>query len=189
MTSLEQALLLSQENVIRPVSPTTARQMASELYAQTQTIKIRTILEYWLSIGAADRLPSRRDLDVTTLGGAMMPNIWLIDVVQTCEKALPVRFRYRLTGSKIVAAYGGRNPTGQFLDEFHANYNTLPIDGYLRATALGRYPAWRRGPRNMAAIMDILSVERIYLPLANDGETVDMILALTVFFRHLGKEW
>ena len=44
-------------------------------------------------------------------------------------------------------------------------------------------PNWRRGKSLIRFEKEHAELERLYLPLASDGETVDMILAITVFFK------
>lgn len=42
---------------------------------------------------------------------------------------------------------------------------------------------WRRGKPNISEHAEYPELERLYLPLASDSETVDMILAITIFFK------
>ncbi len=44
-----------------------------------------------------------------------------------------------------------------------------------------KQPDWRRGRPRISWEKDYIEIERIYLPLASDGNLVDMVLAMTVF--------
>ena len=46
-----------------------------------------------------------------------------------------------------------------------------------------KQPNWRRGKSLIRFEKDYAELERLYLPLADDGMTVDMILAITVFYK------
>lgn len=152
--------------------------------------KIASMLEYWLSIAPDDRFPSRREFQPSAVP-KLLPNIWLIDVVRADPHRHPngYRFRYRLIGSKIVESCGADHPTGKFLDEVHESYASVVTLAYLAEVADRRMPSWWRGQQNAPSRRPVSDLERIYLPLCSDGTTVDIILALTVFFKADRSEW
>lgn len=163
---------------------------AQELSAPAETLldqplhpKIRSLTEYWLSIRPARGLPGRQHfepLDVPSL----LPNIWLVDV----ERGPSLRFRYRLIGTNVARAFE-QEATGRYLDDAHAGAHDSRIRLYVNDVVRDRLPAWRVGRPTLWHLQDYLRLERIYLPMAGDGEEVDMILALTVFLDRFGVEF
>lgn len=128
------------------------------------------LFAYWASLRAGARLPGRRDVDP---GGIkrLLPTVSLIDVI-----AEPLDFRMRLAGTGLYGVYG-REITGRRLSDI---YNTAAAD-YWRVE-LGRVVTERRpavGVHNLAwRGASHLSILWLRLPLASDGEAVDMILGL-----------
>lgn len=139
--------------------------------------KIRRLYEYWQRIHPGPgMLPGRQHVDPLQIH-TLLPNVWLIDVVRP-----QVRFRYRLVGTRIAEALG--DTTGRWLDEVHPDFHpgSPTHEDYLSLATHGE-PSWRRGePVFMAYSERCVEIERLFLPLASDGVTVDVILALTVLF-------
>jgi hypothetical protein len=146
--------------------------------------KIRELHGYWRSICPADRrLPGRQHFSPVAIV-PLLPNIWLLDVVRN-----PLRFRYRLVGTRIVDALGGEC-TGRWLHEAHPEFDpdVAAFSDYAHAAEAGE-PRWRRGsPIFMSYVERCTELERIFLPLAEDGMTVDVILAMTLMFDQDGRE-
>lgn len=145
--------------------------------------KIRTLIEYWLSIRPAEAaVPGRvhfEPLDVP----ALLPNLWLADV----ERAPALRFRYRLVGTHIARAFDG-DPTGAYLDTLTPGSRDDRVEASLGTVATTGQASWRAGRPRLWRLHDYVRIERIYLPLAGDGRTVDMILAATLFLDRYGDE-
>jgi hypothetical protein len=126
------------------------------------------LFAYWASLRDGALLPGRRHLDP---GGIkrLLPTVSLIDVARE-----PLDFRVRLAGTALYGVYG-REITGQ---RFSDIYNTAAAD-YWRVE-LGRVVADRRpavGVHNLAwRGASHLSILWLRLPLASDGQDVDMIL-------------
>ncbi|HEX4711781.1 PAS domain-containing protein [Phenylobacterium sp.] len=126
------------------------------------------LFAYWASLKEGALLPGRRHLDP---GGIkrLLPTVSLIDVARD-----PLDFRVRLAGTALYGVYG-REITGQRLSDI---YNTAAAD-YWRVE-LGRVVADRRpavGVHNLAwRGASHLSILWLRLPLASDGQDVDMIL-------------
>jgi hypothetical protein len=139
--------------------------------------RIAELHRYWLSIRPArGRLPGRRHFDPVAVP-RLLPWIFLLDV----ERA-PLRFRYRLVGSEEVAALGC-DPTGRWCDELVADFAAAPTYPQWVATAEEGRIAYHHGLPVVHVPKDYISTERLLLPLARDGERVDMILAIAVFHR------
>jgi hypothetical protein len=139
--------------------------------------KIRELVDYWKAVRPAGGLPGRRHLDPAALPH-LLPNIWLIDVARE-----PLRFRMRLLGSRITD-YAGEDNTGVWFDERWPDFDPLAL---VKVVKLGE-PSWWRGQSLLRPEKNYYELERVRLPLAADGKTVDMILSLTVFFDKDGKE-
>ena len=132
------------------------------------------VFAYWASLRDGAQLPGRRHLDPGDIK-RLLPTISLIDVVNGPEGAGP-DYRIRLAGTGLYGVYG-REITGKRLSEV---YNTAAAD-YWRANGRvvaerrpavkGAQPAWRGASH--------LSILWLRLPLASDGDQVDMILGST----------
>lgn len=130
---------------------------------------------------AEGRLPSRADIEPSDIP-LLLPHLYLLDVLEG-----PLRFRYRLVGTKLVYA-GNREMTGMLMEEAHPNL--------FMAAPYADYPACVREHRISRRLgmpvfdwdREHVRIERLLLPLATDGEHVDMILGLSVFFDSDGHE-
>lgn len=137
--------------------------------------KVREVHRYWMSLAPApDKLPGRRHFDPAAVT-SLLPNIWLIDVVHD-----PLRFRFRLLGT-TVEKFAGRRMTGRWVDEELGPETRDEVLTNLTEVVETRQPSWRRGPSLIIPEKTVATLERLYLPLATDGRTVDMVLGLTIF--------
>lgn len=137
--------------------------------------RVREIYAYWRSIRPTDaRLPGRQHLDPIDIP-KLLTQIWLADIERS-----PFRARFRLVGSAFVTTMR-LDLTGAYLDECFDNFTgSEPHDALIEVCSSGA-PAWRRGPALLTRPgYNAKQIERISLPLAADGETVDMILGLSV---------
>lgn len=139
--------------------------------------KTAAFLAYYVRCTPPDRLPGRQQIDPLDIP-QLLPDVWLVDVLRPQPGRF--RFRYRLLGSRVVQIYKS-DPTRKFLDEVHPDFASNPMRGFLEHVAAGAVPHWRRGKPVAWPTQDVVQLERIYLPLAADGATVDMIFALTLF--------
>ncbi len=136
--------------------------------------KIRALFDYWQSIHPEGGLPGRQHLDPLDIP-QLLPNIWMVDVTRN-----PLRFRFRLVGTEIVK-FVGRDVTGLWLDEFFEGYETSEASHAHRNCALAGEPAYRKGDVLFNPGRADLEAERIYLPLAQDGKEVDILLVMTLY--------
>jgi PAS domain len=131
--------------------------------------KVRQIVEYWTAIHPSAGLPGRQHLDPLDVP-ALLPNIRLLDVVGT----LP-RFRVRLMGTQ-VREFMGEEQTGRWLDDVFPNlYGSLTHTELVKTVTM-KAPRWRRGRPALAVDRNFLDMERCYLPFAQDGRNIDMVL-------------
>ena len=142
--------------------------------------KIRMLHDYWLKAApAADLLPGRRQIDPLHIP-KLLENIWLMDVV-----GQPPRFRMRLVGG-AMRRMGILVAPGNFVEQFMPE--DAPPLGDLRAMVQDHRPVWFRGQAYLPHETQLFALERLFLPLADDGRQVDVILGLTIFFDWRGRE-
>jgi hypothetical protein len=134
--------------------------------------RFRELFDYWRSKApAADKLPGRQHIDPLEIPH-LLPGIALFDVVPAGGR---YRFRFRLMGTTFVDAIGADH-TGRFVDEvvLHiVKYESLheALVGMIRT----RQPHYWETPATMSQ-RKYMALQRLALPLARDGETVDMII-------------
>jgi hypothetical protein len=113
----------------------------------------------------------------------LLPNIRLVEVHHD-----PLRFRYRLLGSRVDFVHG-RNMSHLWLDEAHGSdrKSAALLNDYRRVVETGQ-PTWRRGTPHVVPEPECVMVEVLRLPLARDGRTIDMLLCLSLYFGVNGRE-
>ncbi|MBK1670239.1 hypothetical protein CKO28_19605 [Rhodovibrio sodomensis] len=139
----------------------------------------QALYDYWRSKQQGDRLPARADINPADLR-YMLPRLALIDVLR--EDA-GIAFRYRLTGTEIVNR-AGRDPTGKRFDElYRGDYLKTAQETYRTVVETGRaHTSDRVYP--LVPGREYMSYDRLLLPLAADGVTVDMVMLLIVVLEH-----
>lgn len=140
-----------------------------ELRARLTDPDMIALYDYWKARRRGRRMPSRRDIDPVDLP-RQLPNIMLIDVEQR-----PLRFRYRLVGTRVVEA-SAEDRTGYYFDsvEFFA-LNPIIMTQYRQVLESGE-PMFSLEPFKNFVNDTIYQVDRLILPLSAGGETVDMLL-------------
>jgi hypothetical protein len=132
-----------------------------------QNPQLQAVHRYWLERCEGPRLPARRAIDPIDLK-RYLSNLLLVDVTLH-----PLRFRYRLFGTGLVRLYQ-REMTGKYVDDIQSES--------LRAAVLQAYAQVinRRSPvfSALAFVVDYHRVkyDRLLLPLAEDGDTVSMVM-------------
>jgi hypothetical protein len=141
----------------------------------------RALYGYWRAIHPGDRLPGRQHFDPGAVV-ELLPNIVLVEAHRA-----PLRFRYRLLGSRIDSI-NGKSLSGQWLDQAYAGaaHGAAVIEEYARVAATGA-PTWWRGPPRVVPAPECRLIEVLRLPLASDGGRVDMVLGLTLYFDRAGQ--
>ncbi len=134
------------------------------------------LYEYWRSIAPEGKLPGRQHFDPMHIP-TLLPNIWLLDVHRN-----PMRFWRRIIGSRIEEYAGTSLTNGWVGDRFGAE-KLSKVERNLTDVVESKSPSWRRGKSLIHYDKEYSELERLYLPLAEDGETVDMILAISIFYR------
>jgi hypothetical protein len=140
--------------------------------------RVRRFHDYWLSKCRPGRLPARADIDPVEIPD-LLPWIMLIDPVAGPDGT---RFRMRLIGTGLVAR-AGRDATGNFYDELFSKRDVARFAAiYNEVIRSGR-------PHHFHSDVDInrlegrehIRYERLLCPLASDGKTVDMLVAIVAF--------
>jgi hypothetical protein len=136
--------------------------------AEAQASSLKDLRAYWLAKKGARIAPPRSAIDPAEIV-KLLPHVALVDVVGD-----PPRFRFRLFGTALVAAYG-EDLTGKFGDELDLDVRpeihrllSKVVRECCEDVALIHFTR-REAPR-------YVEYERILLPVSNDGSTVDMIL-------------
>lgn len=139
-------------------------------------VDINSLYEYWLRMAPAGRLPGRQHFDPMEIPH-LLPNVWLIDVHRD-----PFRFWRRLVGTRIEE-FAGRSLVNGWVADGVDERRQSSVHKILTDVVVTGQPSWRRGKSTIRHERGYSELERIYLPLASDGETVDMILAMTLFYK------
>jgi len=133
--------------------------------------RFREFFDYWMSRAPSGRLPGRQHIDPLDIP-KLLPGLALFDVIRTADG---LRFRWRLVGTALVEAIGV-DYTGRFVDE--AGLPAVKYEAVHRVfcdIVRDKRPNYWETPITSAG-RDFISLQRLALPLAGDGETVDMIV-------------
>jgi hypothetical protein len=141
--------------------------------------KLLGLLRYWRGIHRDGRLPGRHDFDPAA-HPTLLPNLSLVEVHRD-----PLRFRYRLLGSRVDTVLG-QNLTGQWLDR-HYGAGCAVLQQYVDVVET-KQPFWRRGVPHLSPTARCATIEVLRLPLALDGERVDMVVSASIYFDETGRE-
>jgi hypothetical protein len=140
----------------------------SELPLQPEHASLQRLYAYWLEKKGGRVAPPRGALRPEEIV-ELLPDIAIVDVVGD-----PPRFRSRLVGTRIVAAFG-RESTGKFLDEVDYADIRPEVFERLNAAVSQRRPNLRSSQFTTAEGRR-LTYESIIMPLSSDGEAIDMLL-------------
>jgi hypothetical protein len=113
-------------------------------------------------------MPARSSFDVLDLK-YILGNLNLLDVLRD-----PLRFRYRVHGTSCVTLLG-YDMTRKFVDDYPDPVHRARVRRNLTAVVESREPRCDFGERAVVDGRTIL-FEALILPLAEDGETVDMLM-------------
>jgi hypothetical protein len=136
---------------------------------------IHAMVAYWHRKAGGRAMPRRADIDPAELK-PFLPRITLVDVVPD-----PRRFVYRLVGTEEVAARG-RDPTGLAVADGYFGPNAEAALEHYEYVRLYKEPYCYRG-KFEAPDRVIEEEDVIFLPLSEDGETVNMILVFYFDYR------
>lgn len=148
---------------------------------------MRQGFEHWQSLRpATGLLPGRQHIDPIAIP-ALLPHLWLLDVVRDAAMPGGIRLRYRLVGSHVELGLG-QAKTGRWFDEAEP---ALVSDAGMRApyeaAVLRHEPHYRQGKPRFAYNSSAAALERLLMPLAGNGRDVDMLLGFTIFYDGSGN--
>jgi len=135
-----------------------------------------SLYDYWRSRKSGEKLSARADIDPADMPRAALPYVVLADVGEGGKQ-----IRYRLVGTAVVSEWGS-DFTGKFIEEItEGTYlefvRGLFIDVMTHRCAVLSESTFRWD------IGKTVWAHRLYMPLASDGETVDMVLIGQTFSR------
>lgn len=127
---------------------------------------LRRLHDYWQGKRSPGRLPARRDIDPVEIP-QLMPQIALVDILRE-----PLDYRYRLFGTRLVEVMGAER-TGKRMREVMSPPAVAATERLIAGLIETREPIAFSG-RLFWLGKDFIGFETLALPLAADGETVDM---------------
>ena len=143
--------------------------------------EFRELLAYWQSKLSPGRLPGRQHVDPTELQPRHLSQLLLLDVVDGAAPKPRRRYRFRVAGTAF-ATITGHDVTGLHYDEVGAPERSALVIRALDLIVERKAPVYLSGRLSVPS-QDFVWVKRLGLPLAHDGETVDMILAVWIAER------
>jgi hypothetical protein len=147
---------------------------------------IRQGHDYWRQVHPAGDglLPGRQHVEPTAIP-KLLSHIWMVDVQRPGPDGDELRFRYRLLGTAVRRVTAtGETVVGRWLDDVDAAFASSGRAAAFSEPVRTRQPAYRRGQPMFPAGLDHLTVERLFLPLATDGRTVDMLFCISLFLSN-----
>ena len=159
--------------------PDPVRQM-DDTFLETCHETITRLLNLWESKRKGAALPARRDLEPFEIK-ELLPYVILVDVSYPGPE-----FFYRLVGTQEVE-FRGYDPTGRPVKDAFSGLDGGFCDGNYRAVVDRKAPIFVQEykPTRLGAIAQF---ETIFLPFADDGETVNIIMVYSYVKLGLGDE-
>jgi len=147
---------------------------ARDILALEPHERIAGLVDYWLTIHPRDRLPGRQHFEPVDIP-RLLPHIVLVDVEPN-----EMRFFARVAGGAVCAAFGFEI-TGKYLDDVVPEFRQSFGHEHRVELVTSGLPNYRKGKSSMAFRLDFAPIERVHLPLAKDGKTVDQIVSMTLY--------
>lgn len=147
---------------------------------------MRQAFDHWQSLRPAPGLlPGRQHIDPIAIP-ALLPHLWLLDVVRDAAMPGGLHLRYRLVGSHVELGFG-QTRTGRWFEQVEPAFATDPrLRAPYEAAVLHHEASYRRGPPRFVHNKSAAALERLLLPLASNGRDVDMLLGFTIFYDGAG---
>jgi len=152
------------------------------LPSEASEAEFRELLAYWQSKLVPGLLPGRQHIDPTELSPRHLSQLLLLEVVESTAPKPRRRYRFRVAGTAF-AAIAGRDATGLFYDEIGAPERAATAIAALDLVVERKAPVFLAGHLTVSA-QSYHWVKRLGLPLARDGNHVDMVLATWVAEPH-----
>ncbi|HVJ40134.1 MAG TPA: PAS domain-containing protein [Dongiaceae bacterium] len=136
--------------------------------------RFRQLVDYWSAKREAGRLPGRGQIRPEELSG-LLPYLILYDIVSATEG---YRFRARLVGTHFVELLG-KEISGRFLDEVAYAPRYPELHQRLVMVIETKLPDFGIASLNNPD-RNFIQYGHLTLPLAEDGEHVDMLLGARI---------
>ncbi len=120
-------------------------------------------------------LPGRADFSPIEMR-AFITDLYMVDVLPGLAAGAAARFRYRLIGTEITARTE-RDVTGRFFDEVYPAETLENFSASFHWIARHKLPLRSYGTMAFSN-KGFLAFEALEVPLASDGEQVDIILGV-----------
>lgn len=130
--------------------------------------------QLWQAKRGARPLPARADFDPAEFRH-LLANVMLLDILPA-----PDFYRVKLSGEAINQFYG-RNIAGRTPREYMAAEAVSKVGELIQGILADRGPVCRTGQTYWQGEKSYKRFENCMLPLASDGETVDMLLVAIKF--------
>jgi hypothetical protein len=146
--------------------------MQNAIRSEVQDPRIVRLYDYWTQRRGTHRFPARGDLDPLDMK-YLLGELVLLDVHYE-----PLRFKYRLHGTKLVTR-AGFDMTGKWVHDWPTpQYRARLTLAYTRTVEAGEP---QRGARAIFDDQRWREYEFLILPLASDGCLIDKLLAAVVY--------
>lgn len=134
--------------------------------------RLQRFFAYWDERRRGRAFPTRHDLDPADFP-FILGYVTLVEVLYE-----PLRFRFRLHGSELVR-HGGYDMTGKSIEELPGEENKRAFLERCLSLVQSRRPQLVRSARALDGRM--LRFEAVWVPLSDDGETINMLMRALVF--------
>jgi len=139
-----------------------------------ETPELRRLYQYWEESRRGRDFPARRDIDPLHFP-YILGSVLLLDVLYE-----PLRFRFRLHGTDLMLR-AGYDMTGKMADALPNAENRAVLLQRCRSLIETREPMVVIQERLLGK--QIFGYEALWLPLSEDGVTIDMLLG-ALLYRH-----
>lgn len=130
------------------------------------------MIAYLRRVVPESRLPGRQHIDPCDFPKILR----LVNLIDVERSGAEVHFRYRLMG-ETQTLNAGRDITGKLVEEAIAPPLAARINANMMLVLETRMPVYDRFPMPHPD-REFIDSQRMYYPLAKDGETIDMLLIL-----------
>lgn len=128
---------------------------------------------WWTRKPSLALLPSRQDLDPLEMPRSLLP--W-VNLIEVHRNGGDLRYRHRLVGTGIVDMRN-RDGTGFWFDQLYEPDRTAQIRRVLDRVVVDRQPEILHDDLGNTG-RSYRTLHSLVLPLATDGVTVDMLMAV-----------
>lgn len=137
--------------------------------------KVQRLYDYWKFKSKGAKLPARRDIDPVDIPDLLSCMV-LMDVLREEQQ---MRFRIRLAGT-IFCEVHHRDITGEWVDEMIGREAGRDVTQNHEIVVKTKRPHFWRNHLHMEGRRHI-GYQRLFCPLASDGETVDTLIGYFAF--------